>query len=1059
MKPFDSKFFGVLVLASGLLARSVAGAVGGVVWRQEINAFQVADDPYKGWKLIAGEVQVETQASPPALVFSNSLKADIIAYRYVPFLNAAENPESYLQIRAHFEDESLDQFGEAGNVSQNGGMLGAFTAGITTYNLAQYRFFTEDTEKKNRWALKLWAAVKSLRIEDIALVREISDGITMRVEPAMDQAVPAEGQNIVITLHTTDSTLGEQESIQADLIVRTGRGKGGIQPWSGCGGPTIALKKTAKGIFAATIQLDSKTLECIQKNPKFPVLGVRVQQGALSLTGWIMYAGTTEGRETAVDWQQKNGGDTGSHEVWQKLTEGENLVLGKPLRYIPRPDYRLTSDEHDAYDLTDGKLSTRKDDRIWFQKDAVGWYGAGAAIPTVTLLADLGKMEPVGQISIRLLGGKEQNGLRLPNGIEFYASEDGTSYHQLQQMQKLMPAERALSDFKTAFYVPEEGKPFVHAFSCHEAVRARYIAIRIHPEASVFSDQMAILKVPGGTAVKSVAAYPAKPFFTEGVAAQFRNPELTLFPGVYAQNWVTIESFSDKEYKDLKVQVELPAGVRILPNPALKIDPLPDSSGRSVYQVSNGKALKELRFPLYFEKQGDARISATDEAVLTTMVDGKASHRTAFPIREHLLPEVAPVENLEMSLAWMGETTQLAWPGFFTGFHKLGFNSVSTFPRFWQNRDSQRTWNESKKADGLKLITEGRANGYRVVMNDSPFHEMLKTFNAAKREGVLKPGEAEGLFLKDAKGQETEHPNPFYRGFFYRQEMQRIRDVAHAAAPDQVFWDIELWWKSASLARNDEGVARRWKESGKEWSDFVTDAGAEMLHDLYKAVKEAMGERSMPIIGLYGAYATQPQPCDGVFEWAKIYPRSVTVSMPSLYVQGRTADVRQRIRDEYPAVQNHIIPWFTAGTYGPVAPPAVESMVLEAVLNGAGGVTWYEYRDFDPLHFYHYARAMATLGRFGKLLKEGSPKAYQGDNPTLTYTCFASEDEALILVGNYHRSPETTVTLPSIFPDAVTSRVDAGVLSTLDVAGKVWKTEVPANQCVLYHQKRNQPSQ
>lgn len=1059
MKQMSVRFFGLLIVVAGLMGGDSA-ASGGAVWQEDIDQFRVSDNPYEGWKIVSGEARVSTEQSPHAVIFTNPEKPDISAYHYIPFLNAEENPESYLQITAHFEDDSLNQYGEAGNVSSDGGMFGAFTSGITTYTLAQYPYFTENTDKKKSWAFKLWASVKSFRIEEIALVQEISDGITMRLESPPETEGLEAGQKVIITLHTTESSLEEQETIQADLIARTGTPRKTIQPWNGSGGPTIELKKVSKGVHTAEILLDAQTKELIQQNMRLPAFGVRMQQGARPMTAWLVYRDKTGGADqAATDWQNKAGSDTGSHEVWHTLTKGENLALGRPLRYIPGPDYRLTTDEHDAYDLTDGKLSTRKDDRIWFQKDAVGWYGAGGAIPTVTILADLGKVEPVGQISIRLLGGKEQNSLRLPNRIEFLASEDGSRYHQLQQMGKLMPAEQALSDFRTAFYIPEEGKTFVHAFSCNEAVRARYVAIRIQPETSVFCDQIAILKASGRTALKSLTSYPAKSFFTKGVAAQFRNPELTLFPGVHVHNWVIFESYEEKAHNDLKVKIDLPASLRILPDPALRIDQITGAAGRYVVQVSSQEPLKEMRFPLYFEKEGEAPISPKEQAVLTALVDGVASHAIAFPIRERILPEIVPVERLKTSLAWMGEKTQLAWPDFYNDFRKLGFNAVSTFPRLWQNRNSKRTWIDERKTEGLKLTTEGRTHGYQVVMNDSPFHEMMHTFQAAKREGTLKPEDAQGFFLKDANGRETESPNPFYRGFFYTQEMGRVRDIAREIRPDQVFWDIELWWKSASNARDDQGVARRWKESGKEWDDFLTDAGTEMLRDLHSALREGMGERPMPIVGLYGAYATQPHPCDSLFEWRKIYPHFINVSMPSLYVQGRAADVRARIRDEYSVVQNNIIPWLTAGTYGPVAPPAIESMVLETVLNGAGGVTWYEYRDFDALHFYHYARAMATLGRFGKLLNEGVPTAYEGDNPALTYTCFASKEEALILVGNYNRAPQTSTTLHSIFPDAVTSRVDIDHPLSHGVPGKTWKAEVPANQYVLFYQKRNEQTQ
>lgn len=1024
------------------------------VWRQDLESFTVSDSPYKGWKIASGEARVDSSTTPPTIHFSNPQKPNISAYHYIPFLNAQENPESFLQIRSNLDGEPFQQYATAGNVSSDGGILGPFAKGITTYCLAQHRYFTENTAKKRNWALKIWAAAHSVRIEDLSLCHELSDGLVIQPESITEGSAPVEGQKIKISLHTTDATLRDRERIDVELIARLKIPKTTIQPWSHSGGPRIELRKVKTGLFAATITLDKETVELIQSSPKEPVFGVRTDEGSTPMLSWLFFPGLIQASTAGIDWQHRIGEDTGSHNTWRELTKGENLVQGKPLRYIPAPNYHLTTDENDPLDLTDGKLSSRKDDRIWFRKDAVGWYGAGGAIPQVTILADLGKVQPIGQISIRLLGGKEQGSLRLPNEIEFYASDDGKAYHQLGYMVKLMPAERALSDFKTAFYVAEEQKAFVHAFSCREAVNARYVAIKIRPEASVFTDEIAILKASEGESPKSLAAYPVKTLFTDGVVAQFRAPELTLFPNLAIQNWITVERFSSTPYKDLKVEIDLPESIEVVPTSDLKVVARQQEPGRKIWQVADVQAIKQSRFPLYFERKGNEPLDTQEKAVLSAIVDGTPSHRITFPIRERILPPVALPENLDLSLAWMGFKDQIGWPNFFSAFRRLGFDSISVFPRYWQRRDAARTWINSAKESGLQFIADARAKAYRIVMNESPFHEMVHTFNAAEKEGSLARDDAEAFFLKNALGVPTKNPNPFYRGTFYQREIQRVRNLVAETKPDYVFWDIELWWKSVSLARNDQRIVEKWRNSGKEWNDFVTDCGTEMLRDLYLAVKDAVGQGKMPEIGLYGAYAAQGKPCDGLFQWDKIYPKYITLSMPSLYVQGRTADVRKRIIEDFPLVGRNIIPWFTAGTYGPVPPPSVESMVLETILNGARGITWYEYRDFDPLHFFHYTRAVSILSRFKTLLMEGSPRSYEGSNPHLSYTCYASEKEALILVGNYSRSPDTKTTLYNLFKRADTIRIDTPASADTPVSSKEeWSVDVPPGHYALFYQQ------
>ena len=120
-------------------------------------------------------------------------------------------------------------------------------------------------------------------------------------------------------------------------------------------------------------------------------------------------------QEAPKDWQFEVGETaTVAHEKWHALTAGENLALGKKVEFFPPPNDDLTTDENDPYDLTDGKLSSRADDRVWFNKDAVGWYGGVGTAGGVLLVVDLGAPQPVGQIAIRVLGGHEQASLDLP---------------------------------------------------------------------------------------------------------------------------------------------------------------------------------------------------------------------------------------------------------------------------------------------------------------------------------------------------------------------------------------------------------------------------------------------------------------------------------------------------------------------------------------------------------------------------------------------------------------------------------------------------------------------
>lgn len=88
------------------------------------------------------------------------------------------------------------------------------------------------------------------------------------------------------------------------------------------------------------------------------------------ILGCLLMAGcaTRQGAQAAgVDCQNVPGQSaTVSREQWAKLTAGTDLAHGKKVFFSPAPNYRLTTDANDPYDLTDGTLTSREDDRVWF---------------------------------------------------------------------------------------------------------------------------------------------------------------------------------------------------------------------------------------------------------------------------------------------------------------------------------------------------------------------------------------------------------------------------------------------------------------------------------------------------------------------------------------------------------------------------------------------------------------------------------------------------------------------------------------------------------------------
>ena len=752
---------------------------------------------------------------------------------------------------------------------------------------------------------------------------------------------------------------------------------------------------------------------------------------------------------SAADWRGLVGKTaTESRAEWQRVTSGEELARGREVRFFPKPNYPLTTDDNDAHDLTSGVLSARKDDRVWFSKDAVGWhYGVGTGTG-ILMIVDLGQAQPVGQVALRTLGGREQGGLELPASVEFLASLDGTHYYRLQRLAKLTPAESELSDFKTAFYIPEEGTAFMVPLVCAQPVRARFIALRVTPQSSLFVDQLSILKASDGTALQDLESFPPVQVFTDGLAAVPRSGEFAVTTNIVTPNWIEIEDFTGvAPAKNLAgFRLELPEGLELLPQskPAFTEAKSARAGWRS-YEfakvISHGSAANvPPQGPLYIARRQGTPIPQNASIVLTGLLAGQPSHTLEYPLKLVEIPTVPPLPGLDISLAWMSDDEERAWPDFLSGFSRMGFNLVSTFPR---NVPIQRdgTW------PSREFLEQARQQGYRVVYNESPFHVMEGVIRSKLAAGKIEPAEAAQIF-NQVKGRPGKYLSPLYRGRFFQEELERVAKMTALAQPDHVYLDIELWARAVVEARQDPRVQEAWKTSGLTWDDFITNIGSEALGTLVKAVRNAVPQRRLTV-GLYNSDPDRPV-MDGMFRWTGIYPGILDVAMPSIYVQGRALDVAKRLHADYDALQNRqIIPWLTAGTYGKFPARLMEPMVLETILNGARGLTYYAFDDFDPMDFYFHARALAALAQFPRLLQTGKPVPCQGGNHAMHYTCFASDTEALLLVGNYGKALHDEVTVPLPMKSISQAAVVDG--PSLPIKNADISIHVPAGEFRLIH--------
>ena len=762
------------------------------------------------------------------------------------------------------------------------------------------------------------------------------------------------------------------------------------------------------------------------------------------------------------DWQNSVGESAvEARAQWKELTAGEDLARGKPVRFYPPPNYGLTTDENDPYDLTDGTLSSRADDRIWFNKDAVGWIQYAAKQDTgVTLAVDLGSVQPVKQIAIRVLGGREQNSLTLPDGVEFLASMDGQKYFSLENINLLGAPNDRKEHFTESYYVPQNGKAFMYPIVCRQAVRARYIIIRVTPQYSLYTDQISILKADPNTPIKNLNQYPPAQVFTDGVAVIPRQAQFVVTTNVTTPLWFFVHYFdSDKNpHSAISLHLDLPKGLELLPQPKLKptertILPFEETTsdvpGMHRYDFPDVRNTRlpqrNLNGPIFVRPIPGQKIPDDAKAIFTTLVDGVVSHRTQYPVQLVKVPEVPRSLGsvFDISLSWMGIEQQLRWPDYLQSTRKMGFNYHPVFPEVWH--DASGYWS---KPEGLKLQEQARRQGFKTVYLDSPIHVMEKTVNALRKAGKLSPEEIAEIYSQP-DGKTGKYLNPLYRGKYFQEEVQRIASLTQLVKPDQVYLDIELWQRSVPDAAKDPRVIALSQKKEKTVNQVLLDAGAEILNDITKSIRSNAPNPRLPI-GLFDAEASPKHPVmDSIFQWSQIYPDSVNIAQPADYVIGDVLAVADDIRDNYDALKTRqIIPWLSPGTNGEFAPSLLEPMLLETLLNGARGFTYYIYSDFDPKDFYYQAKALTALAPYEKLLKSGKPIPYAGSNPDLHYTCFASNDEALLLVGNYRGSPREDVALKLPLSSASKVLLDG---TALPIKNQTVSLKVPPGEFRLVH--------
>ncbi len=727
-----------------------------------------------------------------------------------------------------------------------------------------------------------------------------------------------------------------------------------------------------------------------------------------------------------------------NRQAWFDMVLGKkNLALKKPLQLIPKPNYHLTVDKKgqagcDKTDLTDGNITKRVSDTIWFDRRAVGFYGG---VNTVFMRLDLGKVEPVDYIALRALGGSE-SGFRFPKKFEVMVSQDGEKFFNAAEMVKLAPAEAYQSDFVKTYYYPENSKwqqSVCKAFKLKVNADARYIIVKLTLDKHFFSDEMAVIAADKKSADFN-SVYDGKGFAVpnDSLTAQPRLPELAVVKGVAAPQQISISDYRAERNKIKKAEVilELPEELTVFNRTCEKITINGKNYNRYHLPTKDGLKVSYI-YILSNEKTPDTLPPAN----IYVVYDGKTGFKQSLPIKIVTLPEFKTFKQLPVCLSWMTTEAMFdSYPDLLKNYMRFGFNGAGVFPRLWIRNPN------SDPSEKIKRYEEIRNTGLKLYMNDSAMHEMIRNKKAGHEVYCI-----------------TKTPSkltcPSYTGKFYKKEMDRIARCVVMSKPDHVLLDIECF--NYAFRRSTKECSRcveAIKNSGLSAEEYILSCGKRMISDISKALEKGAKEANIPMPKLHMYDLDRLDNRHGITRFTDLYPGLIKSSQPSLYIGGHPAVIQKNIRGNYKLMQSKdILPWLSTGCYGEYDSYLVEPIVLEAFMNGAGGVLNYAFNHFadSPLDFYYHALAVMKLAPYEELLIKGEYPEVKGSNDKMFYSMVKNGSEMLLLVGNYYKAaPETVVTLP-------VNKAEVLDLNTREksTTGKDFKMSVEPGKFNLYYLK------
>jgi hypothetical protein len=688
----------------------------------------------------------------------------------------------------------------------------------------------------------------------------------------------------------------------------------------------------------------------------------------------------------------------------QAAQDVRNLALGRPVVFAPSPNYGLTSaGGTDATDLTDGKRSTSKTDRLWFDRHCVAYSYAGQ----VQWSVDLGQVQAIEEVGIRLQGGSPQAGIALPPCVDVVVSTDGERWYRAASYSRWREG-----DPKKYAIPRDDGKAWVHELRFRDLrTCGRYVGLALYTAAFTVSDELWVLRGSHDPQAVRFDERDRVAFTVEGVQMYFHKPLLLFSTNLHTPNPVGVIVAEKVKGTTATVELDLPAGVS-LAGGSLGGAELGSAKHRAI-QEADGEYTRYTflcRAAQSEKSWGRLFFSGNWE-------QGRQGHlcwRLRWADRDmpwieqpiqavHIDPAPQP-KHLTTGLGWYNIESTLRWPESLAAYRMLGLNTVPLFARWVKQEDQARV---------ETFLDECRTQGFKIMNVDSPFHHLMAVHRRAPE-----------IYCQFEGGQHGDKMCPSYRGTFYREEIERLAEQTAQVKADFLSCDIELFGGVQTYTQKCSRCRADFAQSGcKDWNEWCLRQGAQMWTDLSAAVRSRPGRSDTDM----GGYDFRPGAnYQNIWPIDRLYPKLMQNTQVSTYTPlypYHLELIGNEVRtDRAKLPRSDILPWLTPGDAGVFPGDMFRYALLECFANGARGLHFWSGKLWDTELLAAYARVIRNVAPVEDIILEGDLLAGAAAGPAARVSGVRHGNQMLLLVADYWKPPGTKV-LEVTIPVDVESRV------------------------------------